>query len=153
MLLEAEEEILLALRIGAAGGFPDNPTSFTDRVYRQVMEYLGGERRRFEVPYALEGTPFQRRILSAAAAIPYGRVSTYGEVARAAGFPGACRAAGNALGRNPIWLIIPCHRVVGAGGKTGGYAGGTAMKKALLALESAGSRTEPDMLIKSDIMK
>ena len=137
MLLEAEGEVLLSLRIGEDSGFRNSPTSFTDGVFRQVMEYLDGERRRFRVPYVLEGTPFQRGILSAAAAIPYGHVSTYGEVARAAGFPGACRAAGNALGRNPLWLIIPCHRVVGAGGKTGGYAGGTAMKKTLLALEAA----------------
>ena len=109
-----------------------------DPVRRELEEYFGRRRRRFDV--ALDWTltgEFQRRILQAAVAIPYGGVSTYGEVAAAAGSPRGSRAAGNALGGNPIPVIVPCHRVVAAGGKLGGYTGGVDKKRLLLDLESA----------------
>ncbi|HZZ94116.1 MAG TPA: methylated-DNA--[protein]-cysteine S-methyltransferase [Usitatibacter sp.] len=104
---------------------------------RQLLEYLQGERTRFELVVAAAGTPFQRRIWDEIARIPYGEVLTYAELARRAGAPGCARAAGAATGRNPLSIIVPCHRVVGTGGALTGYAGGLERKSRLLALEGA----------------
>ena len=109
-----------------------------DELRRELDEYFEGGRRRFDVKLdrALLG-PFARKVLGRTARIPYGKVSTYSEVATAAGSPGASRAAGNALARNPIPIVIPCHRVLRRGGGMGGYAGGLDRKARLLALEGA----------------
>lgn len=108
---------------------------------RELSEYFAGERAVFTVPLAAEGTPFQRAIWREIAKVPYGETLTYAELARRAGFPGCARAAGAATGRNPIGVIVPCHRIVGRDGSLTGYAGGLPKKKALLALEgSAGHR-------------
>ena len=103
---------------------------------RELDEFFGGRRREFDV--ALDRrlmTDFTRRILTATAAIPYGSVSTYGAVAREAGSPRGSRAAGNALGSNPMPIVIPCHRVLHADGGIGGYTGGLERKRTLLELE------------------
>ena len=105
----------------------------------ELSEYFSGERAVFTVPLAAEGTPFQRAVWRAIAKVPYGETITYAELARRAGFPGSARAAGAATGRNPIGVIVPCHRIVGQDGSLTGYAGGLAKKKALLALEGATS--------------
>ncbi|MCW3033540.1 MAG: methylated-DNA--[protein]-cysteine S-methyltransferase [Solirubrobacterales bacterium] len=107
-------------------------------VRRQLEEYFTGRRRRFEVPldWSLIG-PFGWRVLSATAAIPYGGVLSYSEVAGVAGSPRGSRATGNALGANPIPIVIPCHRVLRSGGALGGYAGGLERKRWLLELEGA----------------
>lgn len=111
-------------------------------VRRQLGEYLAGKRRRFELPVDLRTlSPFQRRVLAAARRIPRGRVVSYGELARRIGSPGASRAVGQALGRNPVPIVIPCHRVVAGGGRLGGYVGGEAIKRTLLRLEGAEERT------------
>ncbi|MDQ3934880.1 MAG: methylated-DNA--[protein]-cysteine S-methyltransferase [Actinomycetota bacterium] len=109
-----------------------------DALRRELDEYFDGRRRRFDVrtDRALIG-PFARRVLGRTARIPYGKVSTYSEVAAAAGSPRASRAAGNALARNPIPIVIPCHRVLRSGGGMGGYAGGLDRKQRLLELEGA----------------
>jgi methylated-DNA-[protein]-cysteine S-methyltransferase len=101
----------------------------------QVAEYFAGERRTFDLPCALEGTLFQRRVWAAIARIPYGETVSYTELATQAGAPGASRAAGAATGRNPLTLVIPCHRVVGAHGDLTGYAGGMERKVGLLTRE------------------
>lgn len=109
-----------------------------DPVRRELDEYFQGRRSRFDVP--IDWSPmgdFQRRILKATAAIPFGGHLSYGEVAERAGNPRAFRAAGTALGRNPIPIVIPCHRVWAAGGKLGGYTGGLERKRLLLELEGA----------------
>lgn len=106
-----------------------------DRAFRQIDEYLAGKRREFTLPLAPGGTPFQREVWRAMRAIPYGETLTYGEVARRCGVPGAARAVGGACHRNPILLLQPCHRVVAAGGKPGGFGGGVPLKLDLLALE------------------
>ncbi len=107
-------------------------------VGRELREYFGGRRRRLTVPVDLAGvSPFQRRVLAAARRIPVGRVVSYGELARRIGQPGASRAVGQALGHNPIPIIIPCHRIVASGGGLGGYVGGVKAKRALLTLEGA----------------
>jgi methylated-DNA-[protein]-cysteine S-methyltransferase len=108
-----------------------------DGVARELDEYFAGKRTRFDTPvdWALIRGRFGAEVLRATAAIPYGSVSTYSKVAAVAGNPAASRAAGNALGNNPIPVVIPCHRVVRSGGALGGYTGGLERKQALLALE------------------
>jgi len=102
----------------------------------QVLEYLDGRRDAFDLPLAPRGTPFRERVWSEIARIPRGEVITYAELARRAGAPGSARAAGAATGRNPLCIIVPCHRVVGTDGSLTGYAGGLERKSHLLALES-----------------
>jgi methylated-DNA-[protein]-cysteine S-methyltransferase len=112
------------------------------RMHTELREYLTGTRRRFQLAVDLRSaSEFQRRVLMAARRIPRGRVSSYGEIARRIGQPGASRAVGQALGHNPVPIVIPCHRVVAAGGRLGGYVGGTAIKRKLLALEGAAPAT------------
>jgi methylated-DNA-[protein]-cysteine S-methyltransferase len=110
--------------------------SLLDPVRRELEEYFEGRRRRFELEldWSLIG-PFARRVLRRTAAIPYGGHSSYGEIATEAGSPRGARAAGNALGANPIPIVIPCHRVLHAGGGLGGYGGGLERKRWLLELE------------------
>jgi len=101
----------------------------------QLREYFAGARTRFELPLAPEGTSFQRRVWTQLLAIPYGTTCSYADVARAIGRPTACRAVGAANGKNPIAIIVPCHRVIGAGGALTGYGGGLPTKRWLLQKE------------------
>ena len=107
-------------------------------VARELDEYFAGRRKRFDVPldWSLVG-PYARKVLRATAAIPFGKVSTYRKVAAKAGNPAASRAAGNALGSNPIPVVVPCHRVLRTNGTLGGYGGGLEVKELLLRLEGA----------------
>lgn len=103
---------------------------------RQVREYLAGRRERFDLPIDLVAlTPFQRAVLEETATVPRGAFSTYGDIARRVGRPRAYRAVGNALNINPVPLLVPCHRVLAAGGALGGYGGGLDIKRFLLELE------------------
>ncbi|MEO8486113.1 MAG: methylated-DNA--[protein]-cysteine S-methyltransferase [Betaproteobacteria bacterium] len=102
---------------------------------RQLDEYFDGQRTRFDLALDPTGTPFQRSIWRTIAAVPSGSTITYGELARRVGKPSSVRAAGAATGRNPISIVVPCHRIIGAGGALTGYAGGLDRKRALLALE------------------
>jgi methylated-DNA-[protein]-cysteine S-methyltransferase len=107
-----------------------------DDVRRQLDEYFAGRRHDFDVPLDLSLVRgFTERVLAATAQIPYGEVSSYAAISSAAGSPKAVRAAGNALGANPIPIIVPCHRVLRSGGKLGGYGGGLERKAFLLGLE------------------
>ena len=101
----------------------------------QLDEYFRGERKTFDLPLAPKGTDFQKKVWNALQEIPYGETRTYGEIAAAVGNPKAARAVGMANNKNPIGIIIPCHRVVGADGKLVGYAGGMDKKEWLLQLE------------------
>ena len=101
----------------------------------QLDEYFRGERKTFDLPLAPKGTDFQKKVWNALKEIPYGETRTYGEIAAAVGNPKAARAVGMANNKNPIGIIIPCHRVVGANGKLVGYAGGMDKKEWLLQLE------------------
>lgn len=103
---------------------------------QELIEYFQGERQSFTVPVRAEGTDFQRRVWEALCRIPYGETRTYGEIARQVGSPKGARAVGMACNRNPIMMLVPCHRVVGSDGKLVGFAGGLAMKEALLRMES-----------------
>lgn len=102
---------------------------------RQLREYFDGERRDFDLPLAPAGTPFQRRVWDELRRIPYGETISYGELARRIGKPTASRAVGAANGRNPLAIVVPCHRVIGADGTLTGYGGGLPVKESLLAHE------------------
>ena len=102
----------------------------------QLAEYFAGRRTRFELPLAPRGTEFQRRVWEALETVRFGDTATYGETATRLGAPAAARAVGAANGRNPISIVIPCHRLVGSGGGLTGYGGGLGRKRFLLALEA-----------------
>ena len=106
-----------------------------DETRRQLDAYFAGRRKVFELPLGLEGTPFQLRVWSALQDIPFGETRSYGELAKAIGKPTAMRAVGAANGANPISIVVPCHRVVGADGSLTGFGGGIERKKFLLSLE------------------
>jgi len=106
-------------------------------VAAQFGEYFAGERTAFDLRLAPAGTPFQRRVWDALCEIPYGETISYGELARLVGSPGAFRAVGLANGRNPLAIVVPCHRVIGADGRLTGYGGGLDRKRWLLAHEAA----------------
>jgi methylated-DNA-[protein]-cysteine S-methyltransferase len=109
-----------------------------DRVRRELDEYFAGKRREFDLETDLSPVPaFQRQVLRELARVPFGQVTTYGALAAKVGKPQAARAIGGAMNRNPIPIVLPCHRVVGANGKLVGYAGGLDRKEALLRLEGA----------------
>jgi O-6-methylguanine DNA methyltransferase len=104
---------------------------------RELDAYFSGKLRRFTVPLDLRGTAFQLRVWKVLCSIPYGVTRSYREVAQALGNPRATRAVGQAIGRNPVSIVVPCHRVVGSDGRLTGYGGGLPRKRALLDLESA----------------
>lgn len=133
--------------IARTGLEPAEGGDLVDEAADRISAYLAGELERFELPldWRLIGNGFHRRVLEVVGEIPYGETRSYGEVAELAGVPRAARAAGSALARNPIGLIIPCHRVVRSDGTTGGYGGGlsgTRLKRRLLDLEQ-GQRPTP----------
>jgi methylated-DNA-[protein]-cysteine S-methyltransferase len=109
----------------------------------QLAEYFAGRRRAFDLPLAPAGTPFQRAVWGAIATVRPGETISYAELARRAGRPRSVRAAGGATGRNPLAIVIPCHRIVGADGSLTGYGGGLARKRALLALERDARSARP----------
>jgi methylated-DNA-[protein]-cysteine S-methyltransferase len=116
-----------------------------DEATRQIGEFLAGERRVFTVPIDLRASDWDRLVLTGAARLQYGETASYGELAVRIGKPGAAQAVGGAMGRNPIPILIPCHRIIAAGGRLGGYGGATysdrraalAIKRTLLAIEGA----------------
>lgn len=115
--------------------FPEQHMPLLDRAAQELEEYFAGKRKLFDLPLNPAGTEFQHRVWQELEKIPYGEVITYGELARRAGNPKASRAVGQANHRNPIAILIPCHRVIAGGGKLGGYGGGTEIKRKLLVLE------------------
>jgi O-6-methylguanine DNA methyltransferase len=110
-------------------------TPLLEEAVGQLRQYFAGERQSFDLPLRLEGTEFQKKVWNELQKIPYGTTISYRELAMRAGSPGGCRAAGGANHRNPIPIIVPCHRVIGADGKLTGYGGGLPRKEKLLAIE------------------
>jgi methylated-DNA-[protein]-cysteine S-methyltransferase len=140
LALTAEGGALTAIDFGAPAGFADGALpadAVLAETSRQLAAYFAGELREFDLPLRPSGTPFQLDVWQALRDIPYGETVSYGELARRIGRPAAARAVGRANGQNPIAVVVPCHRVVGAHGTLSGYAGGLDRKVALLALESA----------------
>ena len=118
---------------GAGNSF--NPCPLLLRTVTQLREYFAGTRKEFDIPLAPEGTDFQKKVWEELQNIPYGQTRSYGDVAKAVGSPRAARAVGTANNRNPIPILIPCHRVIGADGDMTGYGGGLDKKEFLLKLE------------------
>lgn len=126
-----------------AAAFGERDDAAHPEARRQLGEYFAGERRRFTVPLRARGSHFQRRVWAALAEIPYGQTCSYGELTARLGLaPQAVRAVAGANGRNPISIIVPCHRVLGADGRLTGYAGGVARKQFLLDLERPAAARE-----------
>jgi methylated-DNA-[protein]-cysteine S-methyltransferase len=139
LLLSGDGEALTGLRFGdrpAAAAWRRDDGRFAPEA-RQLEEYFAGGRRRFDIPLRLEGPAFDRRVWQALREIPHGHTASYGEIADRIGAPGQARAVGAANARNPVAVVVPCHRVIGADGRLAGYAGGLERKRALLVLEGA----------------
>ncbi len=138
LAVTVHEGAVTGIRLNARGTRAAG-TDTERRIARELEEYARGERRTFTFAVALAGTDFDRRVWEMVAAIPYGATRTYGEIARALGRAGAARAVGRANGRNPVPIVVPCHRVVAARGGLGGYGGGLSLKRRLLSLEHGSS--------------
>lgn len=142
LLLAGDDDALTMI------GFPEGPMrrepesdwTHNDKPFaeatRQLTEYFAGERHEFDLPLRLNGTEFQLLVLDELQRIPYGETTSYGDIAKRIGRPKAVRAVGAANGRNPIPIVVPCHRVIGSGGALTGFGGGLDTKKALLQLEA-----------------
>lgn len=135
MLWHAEDAKRINIRLEAE--CPDHPIFIETE--KQLSEFFKGERTMFKLDLDVEGTKFQKKVWSELLQIPFGQTQTYAQIARKIGNPAAVRAVGAANGKNPVSVIVPCHRVIGASGKLTGYAGGVEMKSRLLQLESRGS--------------
>ena len=135
--IEADDTAITRIVFHAGGGAAHSgaPGGLAADAQRQLAEYFRGHRTRFDLPLAPAGTPFQQAVWTALQAIPYGATVSYGELARRIGRPRAVRAVGAANGQNPIPIVIPCHRVIGADGRLVGFGGGLAVKQHLLRLE------------------
>ena len=120
----------------------EGPHPVLDATAQQLGEYFAGTRRTFDLPFAAHGTPFQKQVWDALTRIPYGRTASYVELARMVGKPSASRAVGAANGRNPLSIVVPCHRVIGASGALTGFGGGLPTKEFLLTLEGAWPRAD-----------
>ena len=129
------DEAIVSLRLTGVRTHPHTPSPLSELAARQLAEYFQGQRRVFDLPLRPAGTPFQSAVWEALLAIPYGETRSYGQLAAAIGNPAASRAVGQACNRNPIWILIPCHRVLGKSRRLTGYAGGLSLKQALLELE------------------
>ncbi len=115
----------------------NEPNSLTNEAFSQLEEYFRKKRKTFDLPLKIKGTPFQEKVWRVLLKIPYGETRTYGEIAEKIGYPKGARAVGMANHNNPLWIVVPCHRVVGKGGKLTGYAGGIQVKEKLLKIENA----------------
>ena len=113
----------------------NTPSPLSELAAGQLIQYFEGTRKSFDFPIRTEGTPFRKAVWETLRQIPYGEIRTYGQIAAAIGNPHAARAVGQACNQNPVWIAIPCHRVLGVKNGLTGYAGGTELKKKLLELE------------------
>jgi methylated-DNA-[protein]-cysteine S-methyltransferase len=137
LLLVGDETALRGLHFANHRYAPDREHRSAFAAAREQLEqYFAGERREFELPLALDGPAFHRRVWEALLTIPYGETRSYGEIATQVGDPGSARAVGFANGRNPVAIVVPCHRVIGADGSLTGYGGGLPRKRQLLDLEA-----------------
>ncbi len=136
LTLEGDDRVLTRVGFGGTDA-PQGDAAAVAAAAIQLEQYFAGERREFDLDVELDGTAFERRVWAEVRAIPYGQTASYAEIARRIGRPDACRAVGRANGRNPLAVIVPCHRVIGSAGALTGYAGGLPAKRALLDLEAS----------------
>ena len=132
-----EDGALLAISTHRTFEGIEQETPLIKEAYRQLSEYLKGERKGFDLPLLIKGTTFQQQVWKALLEIPYGETRSYKQIAEAIGNPKAVRAVGMANNRNPLLIVVPCHRVIGANGKLVGYGAGIEMKEFLLRLEKS----------------
>lgn len=130
---------VVSLKLAADPPCPSDPSPVSELAARQIMEFFSGTWQTFDFPMEPGGTAFQLKVWQALLQIPYGETRTYARIAAAIGNPAAARAVGQAVNKNPIWIAIPCHRVIGNSGSLTGYAGGLELKKTLLELEARNS--------------
>jgi methylated-DNA-[protein]-cysteine S-methyltransferase len=142
ILIGYDDEYILSLRFDREQTQEYIHNQVIGRCIEQLNRYFDGSLREFDLPLNPEGTRFQKAVWKALNGIGYGQTATYGEIAAAIGNPKAARAVGGANNKNPIWIIIPCHRIIGSCGKMVGYGGGVDRKAALLSLE-AGANSAP----------
>lgn len=135
LLIELEEETIMGISFCEAQASDQPESTLEKELIAQLNAYFTGELREFDLPFFATGTVFQLLVWEELMKIPYGETTTYGELARRIGKPQAARAVGMALNRNPIPILIPCHRVIGTNGKLTGFAGGLNIKQALLERE------------------
>lgn len=136
MEIVCEDEFLIGLKMVLEKNHRVNENKTSREVKSQILEYLNGNRKNFTIPFKLNCTDFQKKVYEETLKIPYGNTKTYGEIAKSIGNPKSMRAVGMALGKNPIWIIMPCHRVIGKNRKLTGFAGGIDKKLSLLKLEN-----------------
>lgn len=136
MEIICEDESLIGLKLVSEKTHRECENKTSKKVKSQIKEYLNGSRNTFNIPIKLTGTDFQKRVYEETLKIPYSSTKTYGEIANSIGNPKSMRAVGMALNKNPIWIIIPCHRVIGKDKKLTGFAGGIDKKLSLLKLEN-----------------
>lgn len=132
--VEADDVCVTAVRFMRSK--QQNPNPITELAVKEMLEYFSGKRKSFTVNLRFDGTEFQNKVWTALCDISYGETASYSDIARAVGSPRACRAVGSANNKNPIPIIVPCHRVVGKNGSLVGYAGGIEIKKKLLQIEN-----------------
>lgn len=137
LTLSAGKSALLSIDFGDTRTSGDISNPILEQAARELSEYFAGERKKFDVPLSPAGTDFQKKVWAALETIPYGETVTYGDIAAKIGKPGAAIAVGQANSRNPIPILIPCHRVIGANGKLVGYTGGMHIKETLLTIEGS----------------
>lgn len=136
MEIICEDESLIGLKLVSEKIHRECESKTSKKVKSQIKEYLNGSRKTFTIPIKLTGTDFQKRVYEETLKISYGRTKTYGDIANSIDNPKSMRAVGMALNKNPIWIIIPCHRVIGKDKKLTGFAGGIDKKLSLLKLEN-----------------
>lgn len=141
--VEGDDTAVTAILLGeeAVGEPEGEETAVMREAALQLTQYVQGERTEFAVPLRPAGTPFQKRVWAELQRIPWGEFRTYGQLAECLGMPGGARAVGGAVGRNPIPIMIPCHRILASGGQLGGFRLGSVWKKLLLELEGIAALT------------
>lgn len=139
LIIGWEHNSVVSLKLAEGSTIDHAPSPVSDLAAFQIQEYLAGRQKEFDFAIAPSGTPFQTTVWKALMQIPYGETRTYGQIAAMIGNPRAARAVGLACNKNPLWIVVPCHRVVGKGQSLTGYAGGLPLKQALLDLEQRNS--------------
>ncbi len=135
LMLQARDGILCRIEFAAGDERADDDDQVLDEAQRQLAQYFAGERKAFDLPLEQNGTAFERAVWARLNEIPFGETQTYGQIAAALGKPKASRAVGGACSRNPLLIVVPCHRVIAGTGKLAGFAAGVAVKRALLEHE------------------